>query len=240
MSEINESLRFNLATVPSDISTAIEKLGKNASGAALLQNIISAEDLEALGQEVASIPTEDLRDVHNVKTNKRGAKVPQNYWAYALRTDRGDQTRVDQLPLLKELSHSLTHLITTDIAKPYARLKQWAPTEQAVHKYSKEGLGFHFDPVRYWGVIAIANLQGEREFHVRENGQLLSIFSTAPGDVILMRGANLYSSSDSAIYLPEHSVQNVGDDGGTSFMIRASSEPDKIYDDFKYVNWPEE
>lgn len=240
MTEIAHTSRFDLRVTQGDITRVTGELGKHASGAALLPNIIPADFLEQLAAEVDAIPQGSMRDVHEVTVNKRNIPVEQNYWAYALRLDRGDQAPADELPLLMGLTQSLKRIVTEDLSGPYARLRTWSPTEMAVHRYDRPlGLGRHFDPDHYQGVVVVANLAGESEFHVHEGKKRLrTLIPTQPGDVVIMRGANLFSSSDDTGYLPEHSVENVGPDGRTSFMLRMTNQPDKVFPKFKYENWP--
>lgn len=221
MSELSSRHALDLVTVSSDITLVAEKFGRTDMGVALLQNVILFEDLEKLQEEAQSISINDFHYHHTPSQDDFGVEYEENYWSYSFNYERKDQANIDSLPTIRALATAVENLLTKDLGSHFQRLRRWRVDELSIRHFdTSPGVGFHRWPARNAGAIAIAAIDGAGELQARDIYKRKALLPVEPGDVVLIRGNNLYSPNDPPKFMPEYSVTNVDPEGFTTLVIQ--------------------
>ena len=105
----------------------------------------------------------------------------------------------DSHPAVERLRIELAERVHTD--SPTPQLRQWEPNDVSIQRYrpgSAVGITPHRDGKRYGLLVAVVTLQGRAAFTMhrdRSSGPLMT-WITAPGTLLLLRGAGLTGADD--------------------------------------------
>jgi hypothetical protein len=241
MAEISgESPLFPLTS--HEMEGVVHDLGPNGTGITKISGIISEKALQSVQAELGDQEQVKWRDNRGSHVNARGANIVQNYDVFALKLRVGEQSIREKLPVLMGLVGAIENLVANDLAEYFHVLQTWQADEASVHRYDpgRVGISHHYDQTRFWGVIPMATLDGERELSVIGHHETQTVIDTTAGDLLLMRAPGLYASPASVDIRPKHAVDNRHiDDGSTSLLLRADKEFDRQHDGFSYHNWPD-
>ncbi len=239
---------------------AVEALGPAGFGAYNFSGAINLNFLTQLRQEIETRVT--WCDPGGSFANVRQVRVDQNHQVFALKLSsevpKVDPTQLEQVPLMITLTREVQQFVQTFGAQGLPNLTSWQADETSYHKYHKpDGLTPHMDNARFPGVIAIAAIYGSSTFAVYDREPLAygwdneleqdvvtewNIKSklavpTKPGDLLLMRGTDLYDGMGLDAR-PEHAVEDATP-GRISMMVRANKKPFDANYAFTYANWPQ-
>jgi hypothetical protein len=231
MTEFRDNFWFHVD--PYQVETSVTDLGPDGIGVTQFKHAVSQDYLDQVATEISDPQNVTWRSNRTIDRNGRGVLIHQNYDAYALKLYHGDLDKLSQLPVTRGLTGAVENLIRFDIAQYFPPLVDWYADEMAIHRYDAGAVGItpHRDQKRFWGMIAVATLDGEGEFTVCTDTDEVSLHAQQ-GDIILMRGTGLYEADGDI--RPLHGV--AGD--RTSLVIRANKQPDEQKQGFVYDNWP--
>lgn len=231
-----------LQITPDKLRGIPEAHGPGGIGTFLIEEVLSEEHTERLLYEIGAFDPNAWRDNHGSYVNKRGLTIVENHTTLAFKLLQGDQSYADHLPGLRDLATQIQSLIR-GLAWFFPKLDDWTADEMSLHRYDNPeiGLSFHKDNLRFIGEIAVATLDGSKDFAVLdEDGSIVTI-PTPARSLTLTRATDLwsaYDTQDRQINLcPDHAVLGLKTDTSTSFIVRANSRPDEAIEGFSYINW---
>lgn len=240
----------------------MQALGPAGFGAYNFSSAIDSQFLALLQQEIAQQVTtqENWSNPGGAFVNGRQVLVVQNHDVFALKLSGEvpgvDLATLEQVPLMIALTREVQRFVQTFGAQGLPNLTGWQADETSYHKYHKpDGLTPHMDNARFPGVIAIAAIYGSSTFAVYDRKPLTYgwdnelgqdvvtkwnikskwALPTEPGDLLLMRGTDLYDERG-LDERPEHAVEDATP-GRVSMMVRDNSRPSDTNYGFKYLNW---
>lgn len=218
-------------------------LGPEGPGAFVINEVISPERLKLLQEEIYDPLNVPWRDNHHVFTNVRGIEVVENHLVFALKLHRGDQTFVNRVPELRRLAADVESFFR-GLSDSFPILSDWTADEMSMHRYDDPhvGLSFHKDNPRFRGMIAIIELEGERDFAVKTPDGEEHFIPMWPGRMIINRAQGFYDApvdenGKSVNICPDHGVYNLRTPTSTSFIVRANNDPSYQVKGFEYDNW---
>lgn len=201
-------------------------------GVARVEDFASDSELEAV-QQLA----DDLvwLDAHDDYVNKRGKRIIQNHFTYALDLVYGDMSDTDHLSAAFALMDRTTKLIQS-FGGQLPGLAEWTPTELSFHRYDHQdvGLSHHRDQSVFIGVVAIASIEGLCSFSIMKDGEE-TCFDARPGDLFLLRAPGCTLDEQGEVR-PEHAVIDLQTPTRTSMMLRRNKKPEKIIEGFRFNN----
>ena len=221
------------------IDNAAASLGPQHFGVALFRGVIGEDILKLAMAETNDPDKVQWRSHRQTHKNKRGAMIEENYYTYALKLHHGDREIVDRLPTLLALTCAVENLVVRDLSQHFPNLQNWQADETKVHRYDagRVGISHHLDQTRFWGIIAVATLDGAGEFGVVSKGSTEQKIQLDAGDLLLMRGPGLYDAPNAEDIRPMHGVDNRDSSGRMSLLVRANRFPDEQRPGFVYDNW---
>ena len=211
-------------------------LNPEAPGVVVLPNFVGSAALAGISSELADRSRVEWSDSHGVYQNGRKNTIVQNHDTFALKLSRGEQHTIQRLPYIRNTIGVITAHVG-QMAEETPTLVSWVPDEVSIHRYDRKlGLSAHKDNLRFFGLIAILNVEGTADLVVDHAGTLLT-YTPSPGDLVLLRAPGLIDTTEDL--RPEHAVMNVDDNTRTSLMVRANSRPDEQIPGFVFANWPD-
>lgn len=220
MSEQSAEHILSLSTISFDITHAKDRLGRTSVGVALLQNVIPSKHLSRLQEEVQEIPIETMVDQHSIARDEYNTEFVQNYWSHDLSVERSDCSPMEPFQRLRSLARAVENLINLDLGEYYQRLRTWQTDNLNVRIYDrKDGVGYNRFPTPYQGLVAIASINGDSELHAHDDYGRSTMAVVEPGDIVLIRASNMFSSNDSPMLVPDYSVQNIDTSGHTAVIL---------------------
>lgn len=220
MSEQSAEHILGLSTISSDIMHAKERLGRTSVGVALLQNVIPPKHLSRLQQEIQEVPIETMTDKHAASRDEYDTEFVQNYWSYHLSLESSDSSTLNSFQRLRSLARAVNNLVSLDIGEHYQRLRTWQSNKLSVRLYDRQdGIGYNRFPASYQGIVAVASIDGDSELHARDDYGRSAMVTVEPGDIVLIRGSNLFSSNDPPMFVPDYSVKNIEPGGHTALIL---------------------
>lgn len=210
-------------------------LSPQNDGVIKIENYFGEIELENMRSELNDPDKMQWRDVHTKTPTKRGVVVEQNYFSWALKLDRGDQSPYQNLGPIRLGTERIQRTVR-GLSRVMPHLYRWTADELTIHRYdAPTGISAHRDHSRFIGMIAIGVLEGDGKFAIYRD-TVTSMYPTNPGDLLLLR-APKPNETDERIR-PVHALIDIKQFPRTSMVLRASSRPGEIFPDYTYSNWP--
>lgn len=235
--QLEHILRLDIT--PGKLHRIDHKLGPNGPGSFLLRSVLDERQIDLLHEEVFDPERVTHRDNHYVGPHKRHGTLVENHSVFALKLLQGDQSMVEKVPRMQALANNVEYFIRS-LSVYFPSLEWYVADEMSLHRYDdqKVGLSFHKDNARFYGLVAIVTLEGQRDFQTMDRSGRIETTTVREGDLHLTRVNGLYEPTGfTSNICPDHAVVNLKTPYSTSFIVRANTLPNELVPGFTYDNW---
>lgn len=233
-----------LSVTPEKLEGFADALEPDGMGSFLIPSVLSQEQLDYLREEFEDEAAVMWEDTHTEYDNIYGRRIIQNHDTFALKVGVGDQAPLQKIPRLVATAHHVQALIR-GLGGVFPVLNTWTVNELSLHHYDDPELGLspHRDNLRYMGLVAVLNVDGESDLELsKEPAGAIHALHVRPGDLTLTRVSGIYPSYEEdgkpRNICPYHAVTNLATPTRTSFILRDNSRPEEPINGFNFFNWP--